>query len=101
MKAKLEDTGRPGWVEVARQGNSCREWLAEWDALEVVDGVLCCQWVSDTGGDSRWLPAVPGNLQPEVLRQLHDGAGGAHFGRQKALQKVKERYTGLIVRRQY
>ena len=92
IKAKMDGTGRPGWQQISSKSVAFKEWLAEWDALEIRDGILCRRWVSDLDGRETWLPAVPASVQPEVMRLLHDGPGAAHFGRAKTLNKVKALY---------
>ena len=89
---KLMGAERPQWAEVSRESEKYKDWWVDWDALEVVDEVLCRRWVSDVDGRCKMLPAVPEKLQAEVLKHLHDGPEGGHFGRQKTLARVKAKY---------
>src|SRR5579864_5892934 len=38
------------------------------------------------------LPAIPESLRGTVIMHVHDGPGGAHFGRNQTLKRVKDSY---------
>jgi transposase InsO family protein len=91
-RAKTNGTERPTWADISARSVEYKLWWAEWNALEIKDGILCRRWVSDVHKTDVYLPAVPSSLQPVVLRQVHDGAQGGHFGREKTLQKLRALY---------
>jgi transposase InsO family protein len=92
FKAKTDGTSRPKWSDISARCVEYKQWWGEWEALEIKDGILCRRWVSDVHKTDVYLPAVPASLQPVVLQQVHDGAQGGHFGREKTLQKLKALY---------
>ena len=80
-------TGDPGAVS-----RSFRRLLQVWDQLLVRDGVLCCRFESPDGRMAAMQVVVPKALHGEVLHDLHEGALGEHFGIDKMLARLKERF---------
>ena len=89
LRAKAKETARPSWADISTKSGDYKEWWSEWSALEIIDGVLCRRWISDVDNREVFLPAIPASLQPEVLKHVHDGAGGGHFGREKNASESK------------
>ena len=83
---------RPSTTQVAGNSPAVRTLWAQWNRLELIDGLLY-RWWEDTklGTRSKQL-IVPHSLVPQVLRALHDGAGGGHLGVNKTLTKARQRF---------
>ena len=81
------------------QGSSptVRDLCAQWDRLELRDGVLYRNWVSEDGAESRMLLVVPRELVDEILHLMHDAPFAGHLGVTKTVAKIRERFhwTGL------
>ena len=65
---------------------------AQWDSLRVEIGLLKRAWESPDGKHSTMQLVVPAIRIKEVLRQMHNGGSDAHFGINKTLSKVRERF---------
>lgn len=88
LDAKYKDQ-RPTWQEVAPCSPVVKSYWAQWDSLILKDGVL--KRVLDES-ETREQLIIPRSRVPEILRHLHDGAGGGHLGVTKTLQKVRDRF---------
>ena len=91
---RWKETGlqRPVWKDVAATSPLTKAYWADWNALELDNGLLCRRWEEADSRHHRKLPIVPAALQEEVLRQLHDNPMSGHFGRAKTFQRVRERF---------
>ena len=59
MKAKQNGAPRPPWVEVSPLSKSAKTYWAEWDRLEVRNGILHRRWESNIGKVIKWQMVVP------------------------------------------
>ena len=90
------EPSRPEWKAVSAASPLVKVYLAEWDALQLVDGALHRRWEDTNGRQHRLLPVLP----KEVMQQLHDNPTSGHFGYKKICSSVYERSsTGLDVAR--
>ena len=89
---------RPTWNEVAHLAPSLKTYWAQWDSLTLEDGILKRVLESADGTQNRLQLLVPKRRIPEVLRQLHDGTSGGHFGVHKTLEKIRERFYWVNLR---
>jgi len=89
---KSSGKGKPPWSEISAKRADLKAYWAEWDVLEVKDGLLCRLWKSDDGKNEMVLPVVPVSLQGTVLEQVHSSPSGGHFGRKKTLSVLKSKY---------
>ena len=83
------DPPSPG--EIMQQG---RETKALWkcrDQLVVRDGVLFYNWLDEMNQGTLKL-VVPAQLRDEVISLAHDGVVGGHWGRDKTIRRVRERF---------
>ena len=92
LRMKESRQQRPDWKDIAPTSPLTKAYWADWDALEIVNGVLCRRWEVADGRRHHMLPIVPTALQEEVLRQLHDNPTSGHFGRAKTFQRIRDRY---------
>jgi hypothetical protein len=92
LRSKEGGMSRPSWADVSAKSADYKVWWAEWNVLEVKEGVLCRKWIRDVDNHETWLPAIPKSLINEVLKLVHDGPAAGHFGRLKTLKRVKELY---------
>ena len=65
------EQSRPEWRAVSAASPLVKAYLAEWDALLLVDGVLHRGWEDTNGRQHRLLPVLPKVLQEEDMQQLH------------------------------
>jgi len=83
---------RPSTVTVADSSPAVRTLWAQWSRLELIDGLLYRWWEESNSGTRSKQLIVPHSLVPQVLRALHDGAGGGHLGVHKTLTKARDRF---------
>ena len=83
---------RPGWSEILDESPSFKALWAEWDSLHVENGLLKRAWESPDGRHVTMQVVVPATRIKEVLREMHSESSGAHFGINKMLSKIRERF---------
>lgn len=91
---RLKEAGeeRPSWTDISDRGLSFKALWAQWASLKVEHGLLQRMWESADGKQTRAQLLVPRRKIPDVLREIHNGSSGAHFGVNKTLDKVRERF---------
>ncbi|KAJ8914232.1 hypothetical protein NQ315_003596 [Exocentrus adspersus] len=83
------------------QGISSSELYSEflfwalWDSLAIENNLLKRVWESPDGKERNYQTILPRKRVPEVLQAVHSGVGGGHFGINKTLDKVRERFYWL------
>ncbi|POS82547.1 hypothetical protein EPUL_004988, partial [Erysiphe pulchra] len=83
---------RPRWEDVSPLNSRVKSYWAQWDSLILEDGLLKRSLENEEGVAARNQLVIPRSRVPEVLRKLHDGTSGGHFGIKKTLEKVRERF---------
>lgn len=86
---------RPNWNEISDKSPTLKANWAQWDSLELQDGVLRRKWVNSEGTSSHSQILLPRSKVGQVLQEMHNGASGGHLGINKTLAKVRERYYWL------
>ena len=82
---------KPSTSEFSNSRKVLSRLLQIWDQLFVSKGVLCRQ-SRGSHGSLVAQTVVPQILHEEVLIDLHEGALGGHFGVDKTLARLKERF---------
>ena len=88
----LKEGKRPSFDETSAMDPVLKGYLAQWNSLKLKDGILYRIWESTDGKQSVEKLILPRKLRKEVMRQLHDGNSGGHFGIKKTMQKIKARF---------
>ena len=88
----IETDSRPDRAEVAAHSEETKIYWAQWDSLRVRDGQLYRRWESPAGVLVKWQLVLPKSARDDVLRQLHDSPTGGHYGENKTLDKIRQRY---------
>lgn len=89
----LEDgQGRPPWVQVSHLGAAAKSYWSQWDRLYLRDDILLRRFYKME--DAVFYPQIilPQAFQDEVLKQMHDGPVGGHFGVKRTLDRLETRY---------
>ena len=90
---RAKETGsKPSLEQLGGVSRSSRRLLQLWDQLTVCDEVLCRLFETPAGSPPVAQIVVPEALRNEVLYDLHEGALGGHFGVDKTLGRLKERF---------
>ncbi|XP_019888240.1 uncharacterized protein LOC109611168 [Ooceraea biroi] len=91
VRAKEIDQ-RPSWQEIAPNEDAAKIYWSHWDALILEGGVLYKRWVSSNPEGSKLQIIVPRGRIAEILEEAHDSPTGGHFGVNKTLAKIRQRY---------
>ena len=83
---------RPSWEEVAPGGDYTKAYWAQWDSLQLVDGVLYRLWETPCGDAVLKQLVVPKSLRDKVLQELYGSVTTGHFGIAKTLGRVRQQF---------
>ena len=91
-KALKDGKPRPEWSSIAPQSEETKTLWAQWDSLRSIDGIFY-RVLEDSSGEKESLQViVPKILRKEIFVFLHGSKVGGHFGVNKTIGKVKERF---------
>ncbi|MDD9817374.1 MAG: RNase H-like domain-containing protein [Gammaproteobacteria bacterium] len=92
LKWKECRTDKPGWEEIAPYSHNTKVYVAQWESLKIVNGVLYRLWETPSGDATVKQLVLPKALITEALRQLHNLSTSGHLGVAKTLGRVRERF---------
>ncbi|XP_036001790.1 uncharacterized protein LOC118565513 [Fundulus heteroclitus] len=89
MEASKE---RPPWVTVSPHSPATKTFWSQWKRLYIRDGILVRRFYCLN--DTEFYPQVvlPRVLRPDVMRQMHEGQVGGHFGVERTVARLQTRY---------
>ena len=90
---------RPQWGDVAACSATTKAYWAQWDSLEVVDGILYRRWEDAEGQHAKNLLLAPKSIWNEILQHLHNSSTAGHLGIKTRLARVHERFYWLNSRK--
>ena len=93
----MESRGQPEAEQIKGFSPASRALFQQWAQLKLKDGTLYRQFESQDGSSRRLQLIVPKGLREGELSQLHEGPTGGHFGEDKTLHKLRERFYIVIV----
>jgi hypothetical protein len=88
----LESTDKPPFRKVEHASSAVKTLWAQWEQLVVEGGVMYIIWSSHNEKQDRRLLLTPSSFRSDVLRQAHDALAGGHLGIGKTLEKVRQCY---------
>ena len=83
MKAKEKGRNRPEWESISTESASSKVYWAQWQQLELHEGVLCRRFESEDGKRWKLQMILPSCLRENVLDELHDSKTACHQGVRK------------------
>ena len=89
---RKESDQKPSADETKSMARASRRLFQMWDQLLVRDGVLYRQYIRPLDQEFVLQLVVPGDMQSDVIKDLHEGALGGHLGEEKTLARLKERF---------
>ncbi|UYV63390.1 hypothetical protein LAZ67_2003939, partial [Cordylochernes scorpioides] len=92
LEWKERGNERPSWEMISDKSPELKTLWSQWDSLSIENGLLKRIWESADGKSKTMQLVVPKVQVPNVLREIHGGVSGAHFGINKMLKKVRERF---------
>jgi hypothetical protein len=98
LEAKENGDQRPCWQEVSDKSPALKALWAQWDSLRVENSLLKRAWESVDGKAVTMQLVLPKCRVKEVLQEIHGGTSGAHFGVNKTLGKIRERFYWVNAR---
>ena len=93
IKAWLEASSeRPPWTTVSPYSPATKTYWSQWKRLYFKEGVLVRRFYCLD--DTQFYPQIvlPRKLQSDVLRQMHEGPVGGHFGIERTVARLQSRY---------
>jgi hypothetical protein len=97
IEAKEGVGTRPSWEEMQSASRTAKSYWAQWERLEIQQGVLCLRSEPEDDLTNTWRTVVPRKLTKQIVTELHSGKASGHLGQTKTILKVKQRFywTGL------
>ena len=92
LEAKENNEPRPAWTSVAAEPSAVKTYWAQWEQIEIHEGVVYRRWESDDGKLVRKQVLLPSVLRKQVVDEIHGNPLGGHLGLRKTLAKVKARF---------
>ena len=89
---------RPNWEEVSPNSPHFKAMWVHWDSLCLRNGLLKRVWESPNGKEKVEQLVVPRCKVEKILEEMHNGPSGTHFGVNKTLAKVRERFYWINCR---
>ena len=71
-------TVRPKWEEVAPSSDYTKAYWAQWDSLQLINGLLHRLWETSSGDDTLSLLVAPVSLRERVFQELHGSVTAGH-----------------------
>ncbi|KAJ8946183.1 hypothetical protein NQ318_001695 [Aromia moschata] len=90
---------RPTWQEISRYGTTINGYWAQWNSLRFRDGLLDRNWESLDGVSAVYQLFLPKARIHQVLEELHSSLTGGHFGVNRTLARVRNRFYWVNCRR--
>lgn len=88
----LRKATRPDNNEMEGTNRELRYYWARFDELTLEDGILGILETNESGSSTCFRAIVPKSARQEILELVHGSAAGGHFGTQKTLDKLKQRF---------
>ena len=73
-------------------GRDLKYYWARFDELTIEDGIMGVRNPVEDGPDTQFCAIVPHAAKQEILELAHSSAAGGHFGVQKTIDKLKQRF---------
>lgn len=88
----LESSSERRWSVVAPYSKTTKILWAQWDSLRIRGNKLYRLWEGSVDSQAHLQLIVPKKQRSEVLQQLHGIATSGHFGVNKTLQRLKQKF---------
>ena len=94
---KQNQTSQPSFREIEGTSKATRSLWAQWNRLQLENGVLYRRWETDDGHATRLQLVLPRSMVSQVLSALHDAPSAGHLGVNKTLERERENVsTGMV-----
>ena len=82
---------KPSANEAQAFSDDARTYWRQWEALDVVNGVLCRKFWNASGQVEYFQILIPHKLKQTVMQEIHTGMTGGHFSFSKSKDQVQRR----------
>jgi len=89
---KRDRAAQPTQQEIQGASKATKSLWAQWNRLQLENGVLYRKWETEDGHGTRLQLVLPRSLVPDVLSALHDAPSAGHLGVAKTVERVRERF---------
>ena len=83
---------KPKWEEIAPHSDNTKVYCAQWQSLQLLNGVLYRLWETPSGDSVVKQLILPESLRTEVLQELHNTRTAGHLGVAKTRSRVQGRF---------
>lgn len=90
---------RPNWKLLSAASPTTKQYWLQWEMLRLSEGTLQRRWTSVDGKTDSWLTVAPRTLRHTILSECHGSSTCGHFGVKKTLQRLRQRFYWLGMRR--
>ena len=90
---------RPSWEQLSTASPASKQYWLQWEMLRLSEGTLQRRWTSIDGKSDAWLTVAPRNFRRAILSECHGSLTCGHFGVKKTLQRLRQRFYWLGMRR--
>ena len=80
------------WQDISSEDEYMKVHLSQYDSLVVLDDILYREWISSNFKTKVLQLVVPRNYVNTALEKAHDSPSSSHFGFNKTLQNIRERF---------
>ncbi|KAF7648018.1 hypothetical protein LDENG_00163380 [Lucifuga dentata] len=83
---------RPPWVTVSPCSPATKMYWSQWKQLYIRDGILVRRFYCLDATQFYPQVVLPCVFRPDVMRQMHEGQVGGHFGVERTVARLQTRY---------
>uniref|UniRef100_A0A8K9WZZ2 Gypsy retrotransposon integrase-like protein 1 n=1 Tax=Oncorhynchus mykiss TaxID=8022 RepID=A0A8K9WZZ2_ONCMY len=87
-----EGQERPSWGDVSPFGPAAKAYWSQWKRLYVKDCILLLCFYCTKGTVFYPHMLLPRVFRTDIMKQMHDGPIGSHFGVERTLARLQTRY---------
>ena len=91
LRLRLSQAQPPVIQDPASQSEAAKELVAQWDQLEVRDGLVYRRWARQGDKNDVLQLLVPVAARKDFLNRTHAGMTGGHLGIKRTLDQVRRR----------
>ena len=92
IKWKGDGKERPKWADISSESRELKSYWSQWKRLELFNGVLYRNWVTNNGTRVEWHLVIPKSMRENIMEALHSSLVAGHLGVKKTLHKIRARF---------
>ncbi|MGH0121890.1 UNVERIFIED_CONTAM: hypothetical protein FKN15_067186 [Acipenser sinensis] len=92
LKLKEQGGVQPKWSTISPFSSATKAYWTQWKRLQLRDGILVRLFYSQDGSQFQPQIILPREFHAGVMKQMHEGPVGGHFGVERTLSRIQTRY---------